>query len=237
MSSVRPVVGEPDRTGAQSPQQAHKPSRLIGLTLGFDSLLLGKKLIPSVLNLGRETNVKIEQLTQKDINLLELCLTFLCRHARESQCCDTSIQLFQWLSQRLIQPNRVESNRDFFLFAFTPNTNGVDTAFVTAPSTANSNGRQAKDFCTIQGVIDRIVLVTANQHLVLQRVFTECFGKAPLQSCNNLSLTRSWWANDKCDIRCIDRLLQRLNLPLGRNTLEARFESPRVSWRPQLLRR
>jgi hypothetical protein len=72
------------------------------------------------------------------------------------------------LSQRLIQPNRVESNRDFFPFAFTPNTNGVDTAFVTAPSAANSNGRQAKDFGTIQGVIDCIVWVTADQHLMLQ---------------------------------------------------------------------
>ena len=38
----------------------------------------------------------------------------------------------------------------------------------TAPSTANANGRQAKDFSTIKGVVDGIVLITTDQHLVLQ---------------------------------------------------------------------
>ena len=38
---------------------------------------------------------------------------------------------------------------DFLSFAFTPNTNGVDAAFVTTPTTANTNGRQAKVFSTI----------------------------------------------------------------------------------------
>jgi hypothetical protein len=36
------------------------------------------------------------------------------------------------------------------------------------PSTSYANSRQAKDFGTIKGVIDGIVLVTTDQHLVLQ---------------------------------------------------------------------
>jgi hypothetical protein len=85
--------------GAQSPEQSHKPSGLVGLTLGFDLCLLSKKLIPPVFNIGRETNIQIEQLVQQKINLLELCLAFLCRQACESQCCDPPIKLFQGLSQ------------------------------------------------------------------------------------------------------------------------------------------
>jgi hypothetical protein len=67
--------------------------------------------------------------------------------------------------------DRVESDSNFLSFAFAPSTNRVDTAFVTTPSTANANGRQAKDFGTIKCVIDGIVLVTTDQHLMLQGVF------------------------------------------------------------------
>jgi hypothetical protein len=66
---------------------------------GFRLFLLSKELIPPVFNIGRETNIQIEQLVQQKINLLELCLAFLCRQACESQCCDPPIKLFQGLSQ------------------------------------------------------------------------------------------------------------------------------------------
>ncbi|MNC63091.1 hypothetical protein D3C75_1131840 [compost metagenome] len=58
---------------------------------------------------------------------------------------------------------------------------------------------------------------------MLQRVLAQRFRESALQSSNDLSFTCPGWADDQCDVGCIDGDTQGLLLALGGRPFETRL--------------